>query len=91
MTSPIINQLAIISKEDGSWNYGYVKYIYKQGYVMEREDGGMTLNEYILDEENNLDFISKSTVDVLLLTDKNGNPSLIKRNLLGKPTFKGLV
>lgn len=91
MTKPTIDQLAIISYEDGTWKYGYVKEIYKQGYVLKREDGGRTLREYILEVESQENRISKSTVDILLLTDEDNNPSLIRRDMLGRKTFKGLV
>ncbi|PZT57416.1 hypothetical protein [Paenibacillus silvae] len=91
MTEPVIDQLAIISYKDGHWKYAYVTEIYKQGYVLRMENGGKTLREYILDDSIENSENNKLTVEVLLLTDKENSPALIKRTWLGKRTFKGLT
>jgi len=91
MTEPTIDQLAIISYKDGHWKYGYVTEIYEQGYVLKMENGGKTLREYTDDESTQSSKNSKSLVEVLLLTDKENSPALIKRTWFGKRTFKGLT
>ncbi|MFE6075685.1 hypothetical protein ACFVQB_14530 [Paenibacillus sp. NPDC057886] len=91
MTQPTIDQLAIISYKDGHWKYGYVTEIYEQGYVLKMENGGRILREYNDNESTQNTENNKSPIEVLLLTDRESSPTLIKRNWLGKRIFKGLI